>query len=337
MRPVAKDETHVEVEGQRIRVSSPSRVVFPEHGWTKLDVVEHFLRCGPGALRAVEGRPCQLKRWPDGVGSDPFYVRRTKPKEGIETAVVRFASAQAGPMWIPRGVADVVRMVQLGAIDLHPWPARVDDLDHPDELRLDLDPTPGHDFDDVRRIADVVHGILDEDGLVGWPKTSGSRGIHVYVRLATRWTFHEVRRAALAIAREAERRDPLATSAWWKEERDGVFVDFNQMARDKTVASAYSVRQTGYVSTPFAWDELDDVATEDFPMDTSGERWDAVGDLHAPMEDETHDLTPTLERVERDEEQGLGDAPWPPHYAKQPGEPKRVSPSRAREEPEPEG
>lgn len=334
---MAKDETYVEVEGRRIRVSSPSRTVFPEQGWTKLDVVEHFLRCGPGALRAIEGRPCQLKRWPNGVAEDPFYVRRTKPSAEIETATVRFASAQAGPMWVPRGVSDIVRMVQLGAIDLHPWPARVDDLDHPDELRLDLDPTPGHTFDDVRRVAGVIQDLLAEDGLVGWPKTSGSRGIHVYVRLEPRWSFHEVRRAALAIAREAERREPLATSAWWKEERDGVFVDFNQMARDKTVASAYSVRQTGYVSAPFAWDELEDVAIEDFPMDRFGARWDAVGDLHAPMEDQAHDLSPTLERVVRDEEQGLGDAPWPPHYAKQPGEPKRVSPSRARGRTESEG
>ncbi len=243
---------------------------------------------------------------------------------------MRFASAQPGPMWVPRGAADLVRMAQLGCIDLNPWPSRAEDPDHPDELRIDLDPTPGFDVDDARAVAAVVRDILAEDGLTGWPKTSGNRGIHVYVRIEPRWSFHEVRRAALAIAREAERRHPAATTAWWKEERDGVFLDFNQMARDKTIASAYSVRQTGWVSTPFLWDELDDIDPADFPMDRFPERWAAVGDLHAPMEDVHHDLGPTIQRVLDDEERGLGDAPWPPHYPKQPGEPPRVSPSRAR-------
>ena len=304
-------------------------MLFPRQGWTKLDVIEHYLACSDGALRAIEGRPCQLKRWPNGVDADPFYLRRTKPRPEIETVTVRFASAQPGPMWVPRSSADLVRMVQLNAIDLHPWPVRVPDLDHPDELRLDLDPTPGYGFDDARRVAAVVRDILEEDGLTGWPKTSGSRGIHVYVRLDPRWTFHEVRRAVLAIAREAERRIDVATSAWWKEERDGVFIDFNQTARDKTVASGYSVRQTGYVSAPFTWEDLDDVAVEDFPMDRFAEHYAAVGDVHAPMEDDAHDLGPTIERVHADEERGLGEAPWPPHYPKQPDEPPRVSPSRA--------
>jgi bifunctional non-homologous end joining protein LigD len=329
---MASSETHVDVAGQRVRVSSPDKVLFPEQGWTKLDVVEHFLACGDGAVRAIEGRPCQLKRWPRGVGEDPFYERRTRPSDDVETATVRFHSARRGPMWIPRSLADIVRMVHLNAIDLHPWPVVVDDMDHPDELRIDLDPTPGHGFDEVREVAAVVRDILTEDGLVGWPKTSGSRGIHVYVRLERRWTFIEVRRAVLAIAREAERRTPLATSRWWKEEREGVFVDFNQMARDKTVASAYSVRQTGYVSAPFLWGDLDEVAIEDFPMDRFADRYAEVGDLHAPMEDAPGDLTPTLARVAADEEAGLGDAPWPPHYHKQPDEPRRVSPSRARED-----
>ncbi|MDX1621184.1 MAG: hypothetical protein R3320_09355, partial [Nitriliruptorales bacterium] len=202
----------------------------------------------------------------------------------------------------------------------------------PDELRLDLDPTPGYGFEDVRSVAATVRDILEEDGLVGFPKTSGSSGIHVYVRIEPRWTFHEVRRAALAIAREAERRHPTATSEWWKEQRDGVFIDFNQTARDKTVASAYSVRQTGYVSAPFTWPELDDVAIEDFPMDRFAERYGSVGDLHAGLDEHHHDLTPTLERVLADEEVGLGDAPWPPHYPKQPDEPPRVNPSRARDD-----
>ena len=312
-------------------MSHPDKVLFPQRGWTKLDVIDHYRRCAEGAVRVVEGRPCQLKRWPEGVGGKPFYLRRTRPRPEIETVTVRFAAAQPGPMWIPRSLADIVRMVQLNAIDLHPWPVRVPDLDHPDELRLDLDPTPGFGFDDARRVAGVVRGILEEDGLTGWPKTSGSRGIHVYVRLEPRWTFHQVRRAALAIAREAERRIDVATSAWWKEEREGVFIDFNQMARDKTVAAAYSVRQTGYVSAPFTWDELEDVAVEDFPMDRFGERYADVGDVHAAMEGQAGDLGPTMARVVSDEEQGLGEAPWPPHYPKQPDEPLRVAPSRAKD------
>lgn len=312
-------------------MSHPDKVLFPQRGWTKLDVIEHYRRCAGGAVRAVQGRPCQLKRWPAGVGAEPFYLRRTRPRPDIETVTVRFAAAKPGPMWVPRSLADIVRMVQLNAIDLHPWPVRVPDLDHPDELRLDLDPTPGHDFDDARQVAAVVRDILDEDGLTGWPKTSGSRGIHVYVRLEPRWTFHEVRRAALAIAREAERRIDVATSAWWKEEREGVFIDFNQMARDKTVAAAYSVRQTGYVSAPFTWDELDAVDPEDFPMDRFAHRYATVGDLHHGMDQAPGDLGPTIERVLADEERGLGEAPWPPHYPKQPDEPPRVAPSRAKD------
>ncbi|MBW3620620.1 MAG: ATP-dependent DNA ligase [Actinobacteria bacterium] len=329
---MAKDETTVTVDGQEVRVSHPDKVLFPAQGWTKMDVVEHFLGCAPGAVRAVYGRPCTLKRWPDGVEGDPFYLRRTKPSADVETVRVAFASAQPGPMWVPRGAADLVRMAQLGCIDLNPWPSRAEDPDHPDELRIDLDPTPGYDFDDARAVAAVVRDVLEEDGLTGWPKTSGNRGIHVYVRIDPRWTFEEVRRAALAIAREAERRHPAATTAWWKEERDGVFCDFNQMARDKTIASAYSVRQTGWVSTPFTWDELDDVRPEEFPLDRFPARWADVGDVHVAMEEFADHLGPTIERVLADEEAGLGDAPWPPHYPKMPGEPPRVSPSRARSE-----
>lgn len=325
------DELTVELDGHAIRLTSPDKVLFPEQGWTKRDVLEHFRCVGDGVVRAVGGRPHHLKRWPNGVGGDPFYVRRTRPSPDIETVTVRFASAQPGPLWVVRSLADVARMVQLGCIDLHPWPVLATDPDHPDELRLDLDPTPGVSFDDVRAVAAEVHDLLAEDGLVGWPKTSGSRGIHVYVRLAPRWTFHEVRRAALAIAREVERRTSLATSEWWKEQRRGVFIDFNQMARDKTVAAAYSVRQTGWVSAPFLWDELPTIEPSGFPMDRFADRYVKVGDVHAAMEDRADDLTPVLERVARDEANGLGDAPWPPHYAKQPGEPRRVSPSRARD------
>ncbi len=325
-----EEATVVTVAGQQVRVSHPDKVLFPTQGWTKRDLVDHYLRCAPGAVRAVEGRPCNLKRWPDGVTGKPFYLRRTKPSDEVETVTVRFASARPGPMWVPRTEADLVRMVQLNCIDLNPWPVRADDIDHPDELRIDLDPTPGIAFDAVRRVAAVVRDVLAEDGLVGFPKTSGSRGIHVYVRIAPRWTFHQVRRAVLAIAREVTRRTDEATTAWWKEERHGVFLDFNQMARDKTIASAYSVRPTGLVSTPFAWDELFVLDPAAMTLDGFARRWEEVGDLHAPLDGTAHDLSPALERVAADEERGLGDAPWPPHYPKQPGEPPRVAPSRAR-------
>jgi bifunctional non-homologous end joining protein LigD len=323
----------LDIDGVAVRLSSPDKVLFPDRGWTKLDVVEHARACAAGIVRGVADRPCHLKRWPDGVGGEPFYQRRTKPSADIDTVRVRFAAAAPGTLWVVRGLADVVRMIQLGCIDLHPWPSRADDPDHPDELRLDLDPTDGIPFGAVREVAEVVREVLAEDGLVGWPKSSGGRGIHVLVRVDPRWTFHEVRRAALAIAREVERRHPTATSEWWKERRRGVFIDFNQMARDKTVASAYSVRQTGLVSAPLAWDEVADAEPDDFPMDTFASRFAAVGDLHAGIDDVAGDLGPTIERVLRDEAGGLGDAPWPPHYPKQPGEPPRVQPSKARSHP----
>lgn len=324
------DETRIEVEGAAVRITHPGKVLFPRQGWTKMDVVDHFLGVAPGALRGVRDRPCNLKRWPGGVDQRPFYVRRTRPTPDVDTVRVRFASAQPGRMWVVRGLADIVRMVQLGCIDLNPLPTRAADTDHPDELRLDLDPTPGVPFDDVRAVARVCRDVLAEDGLVGWPKTSGGRGLHVYVRVEPEWTFHQCRRAVLAIAREVERRTRLATTAWWKEQRRGVFIDFNQMARDKTVASAYSVRQTGLVSAPIRWDELGQVDPRDFPMDRFPQRWAEAGDPHEGIDAAAGRLDATLERVTRDEERGLGDAPWPPHYPKQPGEPPRVAPSRAR-------
>lgn len=330
---MARDETHVEVDGQRVRISSPGKVMFPERGWTKMDVVEHFLAVAPGVARAIADRPCHLKRWPKGVGDEPFYQRRTKPRAGIDTMTLRFHAAHPGSVWVARGAVDAVRMAQLNCLDLHPWPVRAADQDHPDELRLDLDPTPGVDFDDVQAVARSVREVLAEDGLTGWPKTSGSRGLHVHVRIAPRWDFVQVRRAALAIAREVERRDERATSAWWKEQRRGVFIDFNQMARDRTVAAAYSVRHTGYVSAPLTWDEVPRARTEDFPLDRFAEqRWAEAGDVHAGIDDAVGDLTATMARVARDERAGIGDAPWPPHYRKQPGEPTRVAPSRARDE-----
>ncbi|MFQ5966468.1 MAG: DNA polymerase domain-containing protein [Acidimicrobiia bacterium] len=325
------DEAAIEVDGQSIRISSPGKVLFPEQGWTKLDVVEHFIGCASGALRAVFGRPSLLKRWPHGVGARPFFQKRVDESMG-ETVIVRFPSARPGRMFVPRTTSDIVKMVQLGCIDLNPWPVRAEDTDHPDEMRLDLDPTPGIPWADVRDVAQVCRGILDEVGLVSWPKTSGSRGIHIYVRIEPEWTFHEVRRAVLALAREAGRRSPKATTAWWKEERHGVFIDFNQTARDKTLASAYSVRPTGFVSVPFSWDELDDVEIEDFPLDRFRLRWEEVGDLLEVMDETPGRLDTLTEWVVRDEADGLGDAPWPPHYPKQPGEPPRVTPSRRRRE-----
>ncbi|HUU61823.1 MAG TPA: DNA primase small subunit domain-containing protein, partial [Acidimicrobiia bacterium] len=253
---MATEQITVEAAGRRVRLTSPDKVLFPAQGWTKLDVVNHYLMCAPGAVRGVYWRPCTLKRWPEGVDHPPFFTKRA-PATIREAVAVRFPSARPGKMAVVEDVSDIIDQVQLGCLDLNPWTSRAEDLDHPDELRLDLDPTEGFGFDDCRRVAAGCRDLLAEQGLLGWPKTSGSRGIHIYVRLHPRWTFHEVRRAALAFAREMERRLPgLATTAWWKEERSGVFIDFNQNARDKTIAGAYSLRHTGRVSTPFAWAEL---------------------------------------------------------------------------------
>jgi DNA primase len=234
-------------------------------------------------------------------------------------------------MNVPRTGADVVRLVQLGCLDLHPWPVRAEDIDHPDELRFDFDPTPGFGFDKVKEAAAGVRPVLEEVGLTGWPKTSGSRGIHVYVRIEPLWDFFQTRRAVLAVARELERRmDGLVTTKWWKEERTGVFVDYNQNARDKTVSSAYGVRPTGYVSAPITWEELADVAIEDFPLAGFAERYEAVGDLTDGIDGAAGRIDTLMEWVARDQENGLGDAPWPPHYPKMPDEPPRVQPSKQR-------
>lgn len=326
---MTRDQMVVDVEGTEVRITSPGRVVFPEQGWTKMDVVEHFLRVGPGVLRGVAGRPTMLKRYPKGVGGSPFYQKRAEPWMG-ELVEIRFPSQRPGQMLVPRTLADIVRMAQLNCLDLHPWPVRAGSTDHPDELRIDLDPTEGFGFADVREAAALVGDLLGEVGLVGWPKTSGSRGIHVYVRIEPRWTFHQCRRAVLALAREGERRSLKVTTSWWKEERRGVFIDYNQMARDKTLASPYSVRSTGLVSTPFSWDELTEIEPGRFPLDASGVRWETAGDPSEGIDRAAGRLDALLEWVERDEEQGLGDAPWPPHYPKQPGEPPRVQPSRRR-------
>lgn len=319
----------VDVAGREVRISSPDRVVFPDQGWTKIDVVDHFVLCGPGALRGVYNRPTMLKRWNKGVGDEPFYNKRA-PKNARSTVEVQFPSARPGVMFLPLDEGDVVWMAQMNCLDLHPWNARASDLDHPDELRVDLDPTDGYAFDDVRSVAGTVRELLDEIGLIGWPKTSGNRGIHVYVRIEPKWDYVTVRRAGLALAREVERRNELATTAWWKEERDGVFLDFNQNAKDKSVASAYSIRHTGWVSTPFTWDELGTVEPSAFDLGSFPDRWKAVGDLTEGIDETVGSIDPLLEMVAADEGRGLGDAPWPPHYPKQPGEPPRVQPSRQR-------
>ncbi|HLA66327.1 MAG TPA: DNA primase small subunit domain-containing protein [Acidimicrobiia bacterium] len=324
-------DTHLEVAGRSIRLSSPDKVLFPAHGWTKLDVAEHYLMCAEGAVRGVFHRPTSLKRWPGGVTEDFFFTKRA-PGTVTHTHAVAFPSARPGNMPYVDDAADIVEQVQLGVVDLNPWNARIEDLDHPDELRIDLDPTPGFTFDHCREIAGEIHMLITEKGLTGWPKTSGSRGIHIYVRIEPRWDYFEVRRAGLALARELERRTDLATTAWWKEERSGVFIDYNQNARDKTIASAYSIRQTGLVSTPFRWDELDTIDPAAMTLVGFRERWSDVGDLTTGIDDHPGDLGSLLEMVAEDEANGVGDAPWPPHYPKMPGEPPRVQPSKRKME-----
>lgn len=330
---MAKDETFVEAAGRQIRVSSPGKIVFPDSDLTKLDVVQHYLGCADGAVRGVHRRPTSLKRWPNGADDDFFFTKRA-PSTITHSTGVRFPSARPGNMPYVEDIADIVEQVQLGVLDLNPWNARIDDLDHPDELRLDLDPTDDFTFDHCREITAECRAVLHEVGLGAWPKTSGSRGIHVYARLEPRWDYFQVRRAGLALAREVERRtDGLATTSWWKEEREGVFIDYNQNARDKTIASAYSVRHTGYVSTPFRWDELDSIVTSEMTIPAFQDRYTALGDLTEGIDDDPGDLTPALEMVRIDEEErGLGDAPWPPHYPKMPGEPPRVQPSKRKKQ-----
>ncbi|MFW2382341.1 MAG: DNA polymerase domain-containing protein, partial [Acidimicrobiales bacterium] len=300
-------------------------------GWTKLHVAEHFLMCGEGALRGVYNRPVSLKRWTKGVGEDPFFVKRA-PKNARSTVDVRFPSARPGRMFLPLDVGDVLWMAQMNCLDFNPWNARGDDIDHPDELRIDLDPADGFDFEAARDVAAAANELLTELGYQSYPKTSGNRGIHIYVRVAPEWDYFQMRRAVLAFARELERRHELATTAWWKEERNGIFIDYNQVARDRTVASAYSIRHTGFVSTPFAWDELATIDHRAFDLMTFKDRWQDVGDLTEGIDDVEYRLDTLLEMVAADEADGIGDAPWPPHYPKMPGEPPRVQPSKMRKE-----
>jgi DNA ligase D-like protein (predicted polymerase) len=328
---MSRKEVHLEAAGREVRISSPDKVVFPDKGWTKLDVAEHFLMCGEGALRGVHNRPVSLKRWTKGVGEDPFFVKRA-PKNARSTVDVRFPSARPGRMFLPLDVGDVLWMAQMNCLDFNPWNARGDDIDHPDELRIDLDPADGYDFKAARDVAAAANELLTELGYESYAKTSGNRGIHIYVRVAPEWDYFHMRRAVLAFARELERRHELATTAWWKEERNGIFIDYNQVARDRTVASAYSIRHTGFVSTPFKWSELATINHRAFDLMTFKDRWQDVGDLTEGIDDVAHRLDPLLEMVAADEADGIGDAPWPPHYPKMPGEPPRVQPSKMRKE-----
>ncbi|WP_405718887.1 non-homologous end-joining DNA ligase [Streptomyces sp. NBC_00046] len=334
----------LEADGRAVRLSNPDKVYFPEKGYTKRDVAEYFLAVGPGITRALRDRPTTLQRFVDGVEGEFFYQKRA-PKnlpEWIPTARIAFPSGRPADEICPTGIAAVIWAANLGTLTFHPWPVRSADTDHPDELRIDLDPQPGTDYADAVRAAHELRSVLDDHGLRGWPKTSGGRGIHVFVPIAPEWTFTEVRRAAIATGRELERRMPdRVTTAWWKEERgERIFVDFNQTARDRTIASAYSVRPSPYapVSAPLRWEEIDDAEPRDFDIRTMPKRYADVGDVHADMDDHAFRLDGLLELADRDErERGLGEMPYPPEYPKMPGEPKRVQPSRARHDEETEG
>ena len=334
---MAEPAVEVDADGRKVRVTNPSKVFFSTRGETKLDLVQFYLVVGEGALRGVFERPTVLKRYPHGAEGDFFFQKRAPEKRPpwIETVQVSFPSGRTADELCPTHVADLAWAANLGCLDLNPWAVRRSDLDHPDELRIDLDPQPGVAFDAVRRVALMSREVLVEHGgLVGFPKTSGSRGIHVNVRIEPEWDFTQVRRAALALAREVERRLPsIATSRWWKEERgERVFIDYNQNARDRTVASAYSVRANAEarVSCPVTWDEVPEVEPNDLTMATVPDRFAELGDVGAGIDGQAYRLDGLLELAERDERNGLGDAPWPPSFAKQKGEPKRVQPSRAR-------
>jgi len=333
--PSSGESTTRSIDGYEVTISNPGKVLFPKPKYTKLDLVNYYLAVAEGALRGAGGRPNMLVRFPNGIGEPSFYQKRAPESRPpwIEVVTLRFPSGRTADEVVPRTVASLAWLANLACLELHPHPVRAEDLDHPDELRVDLDPVPGIKWPQVRQVAQVARAVLTDIGLVGWPKTSGSRGMHIYVRLERRWGFDEVRRAALALARGVERRAPaIATSKWWKEERQGVFVDYNQNAKDRTVASAYSVRPVpdARVSAPLSWDEVDDADPEDFTLGTMPKRFAKIGDPHAGMDQSAGSLEGLLELSARQEKEGQGDAPWPPHYRKQPGEPPRVQPSKSR-------
>jgi DNA ligase D-like protein (predicted polymerase) len=333
--PSRPQQEILRVGDRDVVVSNPAKVLFPQAGHTKLDLARYYIAVAEGALRGSGGRPNVLVRYPNGIDGEFFYQKRAPQSRPpwLEVVSLRFPSGRSAEEVVPRDAAALVWMANLACLELHPHPVRAEDLDHPDELRVDLDPVPGVGWEQVREVAEVVRATLGDFGLEGWPKTSGSRGIHVSVRIREAWTFDQVRRAALALAREVERRAPaLATSKWWKEERHGVFVDYNQNAKDRTVAGAYSVRAKpdARVSAPLRWDEVAACDPADFTLATMPGRFAAVGDPHARIDERPCSLDALLDLAERHERDGLGDAPWPPHYRKQSGEPPRVQPSRRR-------
>jgi DNA ligase D-like protein (predicted polymerase) len=324
------------LDGREVRVTHPSKLYFSKQvRVSKLDLVRYYLAVAPGALKGIRDRPIVLKRFVNGAEAEPFYQKRApgdRP-DWIRTVTLSFPSGRTAEEIVIDDTAGLAWIVNLGCMELHPHPVRTADLEHPDELRVDLDPIPGVGWDDVRRVAMEVKAVLEEVGLRGWPKTSGSRGMHVNVRIEPRWTFTEVRRAAIALSRAVERRIPqLASSKWWKEERHGVFLDYNQNAKDRTTASAYSVRPLpdARVSTPLDWDEVMACDPQDFTLFTVPQRFAGKGDPHAGMDDAAGSLDGLLELAARDEAEGLGDAPWPPHFRKMEGEGRRVAPSRAK-------
>jgi DNA ligase D len=321
------------IAGREVVLTNPDKLYFPRAGYTKRDLFDYYRRVADGALRGVVGRPMLLKRFPNGVEEDAFYQKRapTSRPDWIETVTLSFPSGRTADEIVARDAATLAWVVNLGCVDLNPHPVRAADLDHPDELRVDLDPVPGVGWKQIVEVAAVARGVLADVGLVGWPKTSGSRGVHVYVRIEQRWTFDQVRLAALAVAREVERRAPsIATSKWWKEERHGVFIDYNQNAKDRTVASAWSVRPTpdARVSTPLFWDEVPSVDPLHFNLKTVPERFARLGDPHASIDEKQYSIEPLLELSKKQAEQGEQDAPWPPNFPKMENEPPRVQPSR---------
>ena len=334
----SSEATTIEAAGREVRISNPGKVFFPERGITKLDLVGYYLECEEAVVRHLRERPTTLKRWVDGVTGEFFFQKRIPDNapEWLESATVRFPSGRTARELVVADGAHLAWGVNLGVIDWNPWPVLRRDLEHPDELRVDLDPTPQVGFDEVRAVAHGVREVLAEHGLTGFPKTSGSRGIHVNVRILPQWDFDDVRRAAVALAREVERRMPgRATSSWWKEERVGVFIDYNQNARDRTVASAYSVRAVpdARVSCPLDWDEVDDADPAELRLDTVPARLRERGDPAAAMDETAGSLDGLLELAARDAAVGIPDAPWPPNFRKAAGEAPRVAPSRARRPP----
>jgi len=325
----------LEIGGREVTVSNPDKVYFPETGYTKMDLVSYYLAVADGAIRGAGGRPMALKRFVDGAAGEAFFQKRAPDNrpEWMRTAELTFPSGRTADEIVVDEAAGLAWVVNLGCIDLNPHPVRADDLDHPDELRVDLDPVPGIEWSQIREVALVCREALDAVGLVGWPKTSGSRGIHINVRIERHWTYSDVRRAALALARDVEARAPqIATSKWWKEERHGVFLDYNQNAKDRTTCSAYSIRPLpdARVSAPLRWEEIPDCNPGEFTVLTMPARLKAIGDPNARMDLTPGSLEQLLELADRDEAAGLGDAPWPPHFRKMEGEPSRVAPSRAK-------